>query len=315
MMKRFAFCIFLVFLLPPLVFGLEVRFRESAVARAPMLTLGDVAEFRSSSGAEKIGETALFPAPGPGERTCYKSGTLKAYIRRAVGPEREIEWTGAKSVCVRKAGTLVTPEKMAALVNDRLRSELAHISAQKVSFEFRNQPAAVSLPPGEVSCEVLFSDPDILDSRKATVIIRVDGQVAENVSIPGEVRAFLPVVAAAKKLNRGRVLTRADLVTRSKNIAGFSQPCLDPDEVTGQRLRRSVSMGRVLCKRDLERPVLVERRQMVTMVVQKGALRVQARGMATADGKKGDIVRVKNMRSQKTVHGKVVGDGLVEVGF
>ncbi|MCF8024787.1 MAG: flagellar basal body P-ring formation chaperone FlgA [Desulfobacteraceae bacterium] len=312
-MKRFVFCIFLILWLPSLVFGLEVRFRQSAEARSPMLTLEDVAEISPSSAAKNLGGIKLFPSPGPGERTCYKSATLKAYIRKALANSGEVKWGGAQRVCVRQAGSLVTPGEMDAVVNDRLRDALSSLSTEKAAFVFRNKPEPVSVPPGKVTYEVLFSDPDILGSRQATVIVKVDGQAAANVSIPGQIRAYLPVVAAAKKLRRGHVLTRQDVVTRAKNIAELNQPCREPEAVVGKRLKRSVAMGQVIDRRYLDRPVMVERRQMVTMVLKKGPLRIQARGTAAADGKKGEVVRVQNMRSGRKVPCRVIGNGLVKV--
>lgn len=313
-MKRFALCIFLILCLPPLVFGLEVRFRESAEARSPMLTLEDVAEISPSSGASELGGINLFPSPEHGKRKCFKSSTLKAYVLRAAG-SRDIKFSGAQSVCVRQAGSLVTPEEMAEAVNFHLKEKLASLSAEKTAFVFRNKPDPVSVPPGHVTYEVMFSDPDVLDSRKATVIIRVDGQAERNLSIPGEVRAYLPVVAAAKKLDRGHVLTRGDIVIKSKNIAELDHPCLKQDALAGLRLKRSVSIGQALSRRDLDKPVLVERRQMVTMVLKKGALQIQARGKAAGDGKKGEVIRVQNLRSGREVPCRVIGSGLVRVEF
>lgn len=292
-----------------------MRFKPEAVVSSPVLTLADVAEIQPVSRAKALGGLELFPAPGPGQRVCHKSSTLRAYVRQAVSDGENIEWSGAENVCVRHAGTLVTAAKIRSVVNARLRTALSRLGAERVAFDIRNEPGPVNLPHGKVTYEVVFSDPEIINSRKVTVIIRVDGRVAENVSIAGRVQAFLPVAAAARELKRGEVLTKSDVSWPVKNIAGLRQPCLDPETVVGRCVVRPVKAGGVLHRRDLDRPVLVERRQLVTMILEKGNLRIQARGMATTDGKKGEVILVKNMRSNREIPCKVVGRKTVRVDF
>jgi flagella basal body P-ring formation protein FlgA len=314
-MKFHALAIFLILCVPGIAFGLAVDFKHDVVAGGEMLTIGDVAEIRPAAEAGDMPGRELFPAPGPGETRCFKSRTLKAYILAAVSSESPISWGGADVICVRHQGMRIGPERIESVVNERLSSALSHTGARKVAFKLRSRPEPLSLPEGKVRWEVLFSDPDILESRQATVIIRVDGRPAANLTLTGQVEAFLPVVAAARRLSRGTVLGRADLQMREENIAELRNPCLQVEEAAGKRLKRSVAMNQVISGNDLDRPVLVERRQLVTMILAKGALRIRARGRATADGRKGEVIMVENMRSRREVPCEVVGQGVTRVDF
>jgi len=316
MMKRWVLTVFLIFCLPGLVMGLEVRFKEDAVAGADMLSLADVAEVRPAAAAAGLNGVLLFPAPDPGEQKCFQSRTLKAYVLDAVSDKNAaIEWGGADVVCVRHEGVLVSDDKLQSVIDSRLRAALSHLEPQQVSFKLRQPPDPLSLPPGRTEYEVLFSDRDILDSRQVSVIVKVDGRVVENLALAGKVRAFLPVVVAGRKLNRDTVITRGDVRTVSKNIADLRNPCVDLKGVVGKRLKRSVAVNEEIRRTDLDRPVLVERRQIVTMLLQKGTLQINARGQATADGKMGDVIMVRNMRSQREVPCEVIGSGLTRVDF
>ncbi|MFW5930638.1 MAG: flagellar basal body P-ring formation chaperone FlgA [Desulfosalsimonas sp.] len=314
-MYRIILCFLIIFCFYSQAQGLEVRFKETATAGSQLLTIGDVAEITPSSKADKLSDVELFPAPGPGEQKCFKSSTLKAYVRNAAGRDESIQWGGAERVCVRPDGAILTPEKLQRVVNQRLEDALSHLSADRVGFEMRSSPEPISIPRGEAGFDVSFSDRNVMDSRKVNVIVKVDGRVVENLSIPGRVRAVVPVAVAAGNLERGDVLKESDVNMKPQNIADLRSPCLDRKDAVGKRVKRSVSAGRALSKSDIDRPVLVKRRQMVSMVLEKGSMRLQARGVAEENGKKGDVIRVKNTRSAREVSCVVTGKKQVRVEF
>ncbi|MGM0452565.1 MAG: flagellar basal body P-ring formation chaperone FlgA [Thermodesulfobacteriota bacterium] len=314
-MKRILVAFFLVSVCPGLVFGLSVTFKNQAEVNGPMLTIGDVAEIRPADKAAKLSGVALFSSPPAGRQKCYRSRTLKAYVMDAVSDGTSVEWGGADRVCVGHQGVQVSGNKLQSVIDQKLKQVLAHLPAERVGFKARKSPPELSLPPGEAKYRVRFSDRDVLDSRQASVIVRVDGRVVENVTVAGQVQAFMPVVVAGRKLKRGMEIKAEDLSTKPRNIAELEKPCLDVASVAGMRLKRSVALNEVILEKDLDRPVLVKRRQLVTMVLEKGPLRIKARGKAAGEGKKGDVIMVKNMRSHRQVPCKVVGPGLTKVDF
>ncbi|MFW5901619.1 MAG: flagellar basal body P-ring formation chaperone FlgA [Thermodesulfobacteriota bacterium] len=317
-MKRWVLVIWLVCGLPGLVFGLEVRFKADAEAGGDMLTVGDVAELRPADKAGGLAAEPLFPAPEPGEQRCFQSRTLKAYVMAAAADPSEkkaLEFSGAGVVCVRHTGRLVSADQIQSVIDKELRSALGGMAAERIGFRLRNRPDALSLPPGRVSYEVLFSDKDIVDSRQVSVIVKVDGRVLENLTFAGQVQALAPVVVTGQKLRRGTEISRTDVRMQPRNLAELERPCVALEEAVGKRLKRSLAVDQVIRRSDLERPVLVERREIVTIVFEKGALRISARGKATADGRKGEVIMVENMRSHRQVPCTVIGEGLTRANF
>lgn len=312
-MKQIIFAIIFVFLLPMGVSGTEIQFRENVVARSPMLKIGDIAEIHPSRAADNFSGIELFRAPGHGEERCYNSGTLMAYIRETI--PGDIDFSGADIVCVRHDADLVGQNEIVSMVNLRLNDALGPMQAENVRFVPRNAPDNISLPTGNVDYEVLFSSPDIISSRQVSVIIRVDGRVRHNLVVPGEIQAFLPVVVASEKLERGMVIGREHVRTEMKNINGLREPCTDMDEVVGKKLKRPININSVLSKSDLDFPILVERRQIVTMIVNKGTLQISTQGQAMSSGREGDMIMIKNIRSSREVPGRIIGPGLAKVDF
>jgi flagella basal body P-ring formation protein FlgA len=314
-MRLLVFISLFVICAPVYVSGIEVDFIADATAQSDMLTLGDVAEIRPEKAAEKLNSLVLFPAPQAGELRCYRAGTLMAYVSQAVDEGRRIKWGGAEKVCVGSRGIKIGHENLQKAIDRRLQSALRHLGAEDVSFEMRNPPDAFNLPEGEVEYEVIFGGGRILDARNIAVILRIDGRVVENLRIAGDIKAYLPVVTAARRLNRGDVITKADLVMRRKNIADLGRPFLDFNAADGMVAKRVIPMGHVLEENDLDAPVLVKRREVVTMIAARGNLQVSTRGVAAANGKQGEIISVQNMRSKREVACEVIGRKQVRVEF
>ncbi|MBW1776910.1 MAG: flagellar basal body P-ring formation protein FlgA [Deltaproteobacteria bacterium] len=202
-----------------------------------------------------------------------------------------------------------------SVIDERLASVLAHLGAKKVFFEMLETPRALNLPEGPVTYEVKFDDERILNARKATVVIRVNGKVLDSLQIQGRVRVYMPVVAAARPLSRGDVLSPGDLAVKEAEIGSLRRPCLDPEAAVGKRVKHTVPMGEVLEENDLELPILVKRRETVIMILERGRLQIEARGVAAADGRQGEMIPVQTMGSRKTVACEVVGRKAVKVVF
>jgi flagellar basal body P-ring formation protein FlgA len=314
-MKRFVFCAFLIFSCPSMLFGLEVNFKNEAVVSGSMLTLAEVAVLRPFSKAEILSGLVLFPSPSHGEQKCFDSSILKAYVLEAVVNKDSIQWSGSDTVCVRREGAVVSQNKIQSVIDARLREILGHLSAEQVVFKVLNMPDLPGFPMGRVEYEVLFSDRDVLKSRQVNVIIKVDGKVRENLTITGQVQALIPVVVAVEKLKRGTILTPNNIMIKLKNITELKDPCLDPEAIFGLILKQSVSMNQVISEHDLDMPVLIERRQVVEMFLQKGALQISTKGLASANGKMGDVIMIKNIKSNREVPCRVIGPGITMVEF
>ena len=121
---------------------------------------------------------------------------------------------------------------------------------------------------------------------------------------------------AARHLPRGARLQTGDLrpvrlaaQQAARSLTGSEESLL------GMRTRRSLAPGTLLRPQYLERPPLVERGDAVTLRIQRGGLRIEARGKAKDRGNAGDSVRVVNTDSKKIVTGRVAADGSVVVSF
>lgn len=213
------------------------------------------------------------------------------------------------------AVVMVTPDQVRTCLEDYLLSKKAFLPQARIGFRSLELPGPFQVPAGKLSCEVHPSDPQILGSRRFTLIFRVDGQVVKNTALRAELEAIAPVVIAAGELRRGTILAQSDLNLAEMDLASLRNPCADPAELIGKKLKRSVRLGEALDRQAVELPAVISRGDMVTLTARKGTLVLSATGVAREDGNAGETIVVRNSASQKDVRARVAGPGTVEVEF
>lgn len=113
------------------------------------------------------------------------------------------------------------------------------------------------------------------------------------------------ILAAARTLPAGTVLTAADLRAADSDRPGIS----DPSQVIGLQTRITIYEGRPLQASLLQAPKLIARNQIVQVTFQRGPLRIVTEARTLSDGAAGDLVRVMNLESRSTISATVQPDG------
>jgi flagella basal body P-ring formation protein FlgA len=127
--------------------------------------------------------------------------------------------------------------------------------------------------------------------------------------VPVRVETPQRVVALARPVRRGEVLTAGDLEFVAADTQRLQQGYFSAvDALIGQRLARSVTPGTILNHSMLKRIALIETGQSVTLIAGTGGIAVSAPGKALASGSAGDRIKVRNLSSGRIVEG-VIRDG------
>src|SRR5690606_20322621 len=87
------------------------------------------------------------------------------------------------------------------------------------------------------------------------------------------------------------------------------------DQVIGSRVLRPVPANAVLLPGAVVLRRAVEPGDRITAVAITGDIRVSAELRATDGGEPGDVIRVVNTDTRRSLRGRVIGEGLVEVGY
>lgn len=118
------------------------------------------------------------------------------------------------------------------------------------------------------------------------------------------------VVVATQTIRAKQIITFEHVVVKNAELAGtFS----NLDDVVGLEARVAIYAGRPIRTGDIGPPAIVDRNDIVTLAYQHGSLVIRTEGRALGRGAVGDLVRVLNLSSHKTLSGLIKADGTIEV--
>ena len=131
-----------------------------------------------------------------------------------------------------------------------------------------------------------------------------------------KMEASLSVVVSLKPLSRGTVIGREDVKVCQRWYSQYPQDIInDPEEVIGKVLTTQVRGNGEITKPMLKPSRLIRKGSVVKMLAENGSLVVTAMGLSEENGGQGDVIRVKNLSSNKVVYAKVIDQSLVKVDF
>lgn len=137
-----------------------------------------------------------------------------------------------------------------------------------------------------------------------------------NVKVNVEATIFVPAVFAQTVIERGDTISAGQLKVEELDISkarrGFFH---DIDEVTGQGAKRRLRTNQLISPNLLAKPLLVRRGQQVKMIANQDGIAATTLGEALEHGEQGEVIRVKNLRSEKVVEARVIEAGVVLTTF
>lgn len=286
--------------------AVAVSLKQNSVVEGDTLTLGDVFH-----GLPANGEKVLGLAPQPGEEMILNARTL---LRIAVA--LDLPWrpsTSNEQIVITRAASVVDRE----MVENALR---AKIEAEGIDGKY-----ALVIP--DASAKFVLS-PDIAPGIEITSFkLNVEtGWFEASASVPSAANAIqsakiagtlhklvnVPVLRAAMK--SGDIIGARDLDTvEIKESEVRNDMILSADELIGMTPRRLAASGKPLNILDVDSPEIVSRGDIVTMLFQEGPLTLTASGKALQNGAKGDLIRVTNTSSNKTIEGFVTAEREITV--
>lgn len=143
----------------------------------------------------------------------------------------------------------------------------------------------------------------------------VAGSKTETVKpVSGTYMPLIDVPVLTRQLSKTDVIEEKDI--GSKAIADrFMRKDMITDAklLIGQSPRSMISADRPIRAGEVSSPILIKKGTSVQLTFTNPYMRLKATGVALQDGAQGDMIRVKNDKSEKAVSGRVVANGRVEV--
>ncbi|MHA1539725.1 MAG: flagellar basal body P-ring formation chaperone FlgA [Alphaproteobacteria bacterium] len=117
-------------------------------------------------------------------------------------------------------------------------------------------------------------------------------------------------------MRKGDVIQESDIEwaeISSKRIT--DKTVLDPGFLIGKTPRRSIPAHKAIKEHSLRKPILVEKGSLITILIKAPNMLVTSRAKALEDGSKGELIRVQNLQSNRSISVTVTGEGQGEVPY
>lgn len=287
---------------------------SSPILRAEVQTLSNIVtigDFYENAGA--YADTPLFRSPDMGTSGDVPAETV-AKRARAAGLIAA-GTNGLDKVTVHRRAETYTRKDIEAMARKALARQDATLSADDVDVTLTQSPSVIHANPGvsePVHVEqVLWSRPN----GRFTLKVNVAGlNGSRGLTITGYAQEMVEVGALLQPMRRGAILKKRDLTTvRLPRSTVPARALTDLDQVVGLAAHNNLRANAPLARSDFERPIIIARKEKVTITYELPGMKLTTRGEAMDDGAKGDVIDIKNPRSKRIVQATVVGRGHVRV--
>jgi len=311
--NRFVVAITLVLLSVSCGFALDITLKSDVTVNSEQVTLADVATLQPVE--KKLAKKRLARSPAPGRHIRLERVNIAHQLELAGIDAKSVRWHGARKVVVRRGARRLSAADLQNYIDAYLRREQRRFPGVEFKFVPQGNIKPFNLPAGALRVEVIPAVAALLGSRRFTLICRVNGRVVKNLSVSGKLQAVADVVVANRNLRRGQIISSADVTVTRLDISKLRDPLFELDAVLGKRVARALRRGQVVQGKNLDIPPLVQKGALVKIVASRGALLLTATGIARQDGRMGEVIRVTNIASRKTIVGRVTGRDRIEVEF
>ncbi|MBD3246380.1 MAG: flagellar basal body P-ring formation protein FlgA [Candidatus Omnitrophica bacterium] len=205
-----------------------------------------------------------------------------------------------------RAEQVVPGQEILELCREYVGEKSGH-PAESLVIIPRSRVPDLTLPEGYVKMEVSGRVEEREIGRvPLQVTVRVDGKEEKVLYVALDVDTKANAFVTTSWVRRGGTFSPGNLTPVETTASD-----LPPDHVkTLEQLKGKVAKvalpkGRVLSHRHIEEPAIVDRGAIVDLVVDAAGLQIETKGKVLSDGKRGERVKVRNLRSGKIVYGQV----------
>jgi flagellar basal body P-ring formation protein FlgA len=209
------------------------------------------------------------------------------------------------------ATELAEPALISAAAESAVRAQ-AGAGAKLLTLQAAPLDARLHVSACDRPLTAFLTDSNLLRAQ-TTVGVRCEGSVRWTIYTSVNVESQAAVLVARRALARNDEITATDFQLESRRVPGIiSAYVTDASALADQRLSHPVAAGEPLSLESLAPANLIHRGQQVVLLARSGSLEVRVQGIALADGRASDRIRVQNVSSQRVVEGVVRSDSVVE---
>lgn len=142
------------------------------------------------------------------------------------------------------------------------------------------------------------------------------GTQAWTIHVPASIKTFAKVVVAASGIPMGTQISARDLAYAEQDVSLLHRGYFhSADDISGFVAKRPIPAGQVLTPVTVDPAKLVNKGENVAIVAEGSGITIRASGVAMTDGTLGELIQVRNTKSNKVVEGRIIAPGQIKVSL
>lgn len=283
-----------------------VILRDAVIVDSKLVRLGDL-----FAGAGDKADIAVAYAPAPGQRAVFDARWLFR-AARAYG----LKWRplGLQDQTVVERESQVIPRDE---IEDHIRAALIDKGADpSMRVELSNRMMRLYVPGdarATVGVEETAYEPRT--GRFTAILAAPAGDpAATRTRVTGRIHRVTDVPVPTRRLLANEVVAKGDIKwVEMRNDRLPRGTVVDVNELVGMAAKRGLRAGIPIQANAIQRPILVPKGSLVTIILKTPKMTLTAQGKALDNGSDGDTIRITNTRSKKVIEAEVTGTGRVAV--
>lgn len=259
------------------------------------ITLGDV-----YVGVSENADFVLAPAPQPGVTLVWDAQTINRIARAFKLPKSN----PTDQVTIRRLANIITGDMVKKDVLTALQNKGAE---GKYELEFLNKEAARIILPHDVEPEFTIVNSSYNPARKTfSATLRTANNITRH--IKGIMHPLVDVPVLKLSARRGETIGRNDVTTIALREDFITENMIvRADKLIGMTPRKVIRAKAPVAHTDLQKPTLVKRGELVTMQLEHGPIQISSLAKALETGTEGDVIRLLNIDSKRTIEAEITG--------
>jgi flagella basal body P-ring formation protein FlgA len=132
--------------------------------------------------------------------------------------------------------------------------------------------------------------------------------------VSGTYIALVDVPVLTRQLSRTDVIEASDITTKTVPDRQLRKDTVtDAKLLIGQSPHATISSNRPIRQSEVSAPIIIKKGEPVQLTYTNPYMSLKTTGVALQDGSLGEMIRIKNDKSEKAVSGRVAASGHVEV--
>jgi flagellar basal body P-ring formation protein FlgA len=282
--------------------------RANVVVDGDTVKLGDLFE---DAGAKA--DTPVLYSPAPGRQV-----TLNAQWLAQVARMFQVAWRPLSQydhATVQRAGKMLTAADVMPVLK---RALVAQGMEEHADVALLNPRIEVNLPisiPATVEIQDLTYD-KTTHAFNGLALAGGRNTGAERIVLQGRTFSTSPVPVLRRPMSNGQIIRKDDLDTAYwRNDQLGHDVVMSAGQIVGRTPQSFLRANEPIRQADTRAPILVTRNSQIIIRLEAGPMTLTVQGKSLDEGARGDVVRVQNLQSNKTIEATVAGPDLVTVSL